>query len=132
MPRELITRDWIVQHGASKMEIHINMGDRHSITRRVIDKRDGRAIGLSYTDTSWKRTRRNAERGGTCQRSWYVASHDGPIATLEEALEILAIIHAAEPTSILSGEILPGALASVDRRAADLVSDIVAAFEASR
>ncbi len=96
MPRERITRDWIAQHGGAVTEMHLNMGDQHVLSRRVVDKRDGRAVGLSYTDTSWKRTKRNAERGGTSQRSWFVDTHPDPIATLDEALEILAIVRAAD------------------------------------
>lgn len=96
MPREPITRAWIAQHAGTVLALHLNMGDKHVLTKNVVDKRDRRPIGLSYTDTRWKRTKRNAERGGTSQRSWSVDTHPGLIATLDEALEIVAIIRAAD------------------------------------
>ena len=91
MPIERIDRDWITQHAATTLVFHANMGDRHLLQRRVIDRRDGRPTGLRYADTSYKRTKRNGDRGGTSVRTWSVEGHDQALATLDEALEILHI-----------------------------------------
>lgn len=91
IPREPITREWIRLHGGSVLQFHANMGDRHVLVRTVVDKRDGRSIGLAFRDTSWKRSKRNGARGGTSQREWIVDEHGGDLRTLEEALEVLEI-----------------------------------------
>jgi hypothetical protein len=91
-----ITRDWIATHASTVLHMHLNAGDRHVLTRNVVDRRNGRPIGISYTDTSYKRTKRNGDRAGRAFRSWFVDGHEEPIGSLNDALEILRIQRAAE------------------------------------
>ena len=89
---ERIDRAWLRARGGTVLEMHLNMGDQHRLCRRIVDRERGRPIGLSFTDVSYKRTRRNGIKGGTCERTWHVDTHPEPIADLDEALEILAIV----------------------------------------
>lgn len=96
MTREIITRDWIERHGATRLVGHLAMQDCHQMSRKVIDRRTGAPVGLMYCDTSWKRNRRNGAKAGRVERVWFVDGHGPEIATLEEALEILRIQTMAE------------------------------------
>lgn len=92
---ERIDRDWLSAHGGTELVCHLNMGDQHHSTHRIVDRRTGDPIGLTYSTTSYKRSRRNGDKAGTIERTWYVASHLEPIATLDEAIEIFRIIRLA-------------------------------------
>lgn len=92
---ERIDRQWIRDHAGSVLEIHINAGDRHVLVRRVVDRRTGQGIGLSYRDTSYKRSKRNGELGGRCIRTWIVGTFEVE-QDLDRALEALDDVRRAE------------------------------------
>lgn len=92
---ERLDRDWLNAHGRTELVCHFNMGDQHHSTYRIVDGRTGEPLGLTFSSTSYKRSRRNGDKAGTTERTWYVASHLEPIASLDEALEIFRIIRLA-------------------------------------
>jgi hypothetical protein len=100
---EVIDRAWIARNAGTRLQFHLNMGDGHKVCSDVVDKRDRRAIGLFYITTSYKRIKRNGTKAGTRERLWYVQGHAGAIVTLDDALEILAIIRTAKEMELLHG-----------------------------
>ncbi|MEH3098842.1 hypothetical protein [Sphingomonas adhaesiva] len=71
--------------------MHLRGGAFSTLERAVYDQRDGRPIGLTFVDTSYKRVRSNGGRAGTTIRRWYVEGHAGDFATLDAALEVLHV-----------------------------------------
>lgn len=88
-----IDRDWIANHASTVLAMHIKGSDFSRLDRKLVDKQTGRAIGLTYSDVTYKRTKRHPDR--KARRTWWVDGHADEIATLDEALEILALDHAA-------------------------------------
>jgi hypothetical protein len=92
---ERVDRAWVKTHGRQELVSHLNMGNEHHSTYRIVDGRDGRTFGLSFSSTYYKPVKRNGDLAGRTVRRWYVATHPEAIPTLDEALEILAIIRTA-------------------------------------
>lgn len=101
--RERIDRPWLKAHGRQELVSHMNMGHEHHSTYRIVDARDGHPFGLTFSSTSYKRVKRNGDLAGRTIRRWYVASHPKAIETLDEALEILAIIRTAQEEEAARG-----------------------------
>lgn len=99
MPQERIDRSWMMAHGAFAFSGHVKMQGASQYARKVIDKRDGRAIGLACTDVVYKLTKGDGARGGTTERVWWVDGHADEIPTLAEALDILALQRFAAPST---------------------------------
>ncbi|OJY68670.1 MAG: hypothetical protein BGP16_05385 [Sphingobium sp. 66-54] len=93
---------WIRAHAALRLQCHIAMADRHILTRSVVDNRDNRPIGLSVTIVTYKCDRRLGNRAGKLERRFHVDGHAEPLATLDEALEILRIVRiGAQPDVVV-------------------------------
>ncbi|NJC33902.1 hypothetical protein GGR88_001376 [Sphingomonas jejuensis] len=89
MSIERIDRAWIKAHGGSTLELHLNMGREHRLTRRVVDRRTSQPIGLAFTDVSRRRTARSP---ATASRHWHVETIAEPLSDLDEALDLLDLV----------------------------------------
>ena len=92
---------WIRDHGGRMFEMHLNMGDQHRLAYHVVDRHTGQRTGISFTDISYKRGKRNGAKAGTCERIWFVDGHPAEIATLEEAVDILRITRIGDEAASL-------------------------------